>query len=73
MTGDKRILTKGDNNYSDDTVLYVSGQDWLQEDHIMGRAVGFLPYVEDGAIVMNDYPYIKCGVIGFSGVASDDE
>ena len=66
--GRQEILTKGDNNYSDDTVLYVSGQDWLQEDHIMGRAIGFLPYVGRITIVMNDYPYIKYGVIGFLGL-----
>jgi signal peptidase len=39
--GGQELLTKGDNNYSDDTVLYAAGQDWLLESQIMGRAVGF--------------------------------
>jgi hypothetical protein len=29
-----------DNNYVDDTGLYVKGQNWLNNKHIMGRAVG---------------------------------
>ncbi|KAG8075994.1 hypothetical protein GUJ93_ZPchr0006g42622 [Zizania palustris] len=39
------ILTKGDNNLEDDRFLYAHGQLWLQQHHIMGRAVGFLQYV----------------------------
>ena len=62
------ILTKGDNNYSDDTVLYAAGQDWLHEEHIMGRAVGFLPHVGRVTIIMNDYPYVKYAVIGLLGL-----
>lgn len=66
--GRQDILTKGDNNYSDDTVLYAAGQDWLHEEHIMGRAAGFLPHVGRVTIIMNDYPYVKYGVIGLLGL-----
>ncbi|CAN0858465.1 Signal peptidase complex catalytic subunit SEC11A [Linum grandiflorum] len=39
-TGEVEVLTKGDNNYGDDRVLYAQGQLWLQRHHIMGRAIG---------------------------------
>ncbi|URE24693.1 signal peptidase [Musa troglodytarum] len=39
-TGEVQILTKGDSNYDDDRVLYARGQLWLEQHHIMGRAVG---------------------------------
>jgi hypothetical protein len=61
-SGMQRVLTKGDNNYGDDRVLYAPGQDWLHREHIMGRAVGFLPHVGRVTIIMNDYPYIKVRV-----------
>ncbi|KAL6132025.1 hypothetical protein ACLB2K_070396 [Fragaria x ananassa] len=43
-TGEVDILTKGDNNSRDDTPLYAPGQ-WLQQHHIIGRVVGFFPYI----------------------------
>lgn len=58
-TGHLDILTKGDNNYGDDKVLYAPGQEWLNRKHIMGRAVGYLPYVGMVTIIMNDFPYVK--------------
>lgn len=58
------ILTKGDNNWGDDRALYNKGQLWLNREHIMGRVVGFLPYVGQATIIMNDYPYVKYGLIG---------
>lgn len=69
------ILTKGDNNYGDDRVLYAKGQQWLNKEHIMGRAVGYLPYVGMVTIVMNDYPYVKyllISVLGLLVVTSKD-
>ncbi|CAM0877036.1 unnamed protein product [Alopecurus aequalis] len=39
-SGEVDILTKGDNNLGDDRGLYAHGQRWLQQHHIMGRAVG---------------------------------
>ncbi|KAA0058760.1 signal peptidase complex catalytic subunit SEC11A-like [Cucumis melo var. makuwa] len=39
-SGEVDVLTKGDNNYGDDRLLYAQGQQWLQRHHIMGRAVG---------------------------------
>uniref|UniRef100_A0A6T7YSY8 Signal peptidase complex catalytic subunit SEC11 n=1 Tax=Pyramimonas obovata TaxID=1411642 RepID=A0A6T7YSY8_9CHLO len=67
-TGHLDILTKGDNNYGDDKVLYAQGQEWLNKKHIMGRSIGFLPYVGMVTIVMNDFPYIKYLLIVVLGV-----
>jgi len=67
-SGNLDILTKGDNNYGDDKVLYAQGQEWLNKRHIMGRAVGFLPYVGMVTIVMNDYPYVKYLLIVVLGI-----
>ncbi|KAK7327756.1 hypothetical protein VNO77_21847 [Canavalia gladiata] len=62
------ILTKGDNNPADDRALYNHGQHWLQQHHIMGRAVGFLPYVGWATIIMTEKPILKYILIGALGV-----
>ncbi|KAE9621317.1 hypothetical protein Lal_00023555 [Lupinus albus] len=67
-TGEVEILTKGDNNYGDDRLLYAHGQLWLQRHHIMGRAVGFLPYVGWVTIIMTEKPIIKYILIGALGL-----
>ncbi|KAJ4844623.1 hypothetical protein Tsubulata_023449 [Turnera subulata] len=53
------ILTKGDSNDEDDRVLYAEGQVWLKPHDVMGRAVGFLPYVGWMTIIMTEKPVIK--------------
>ncbi|XP_021652052.2 uncharacterized protein LOC110643848 isoform X1 [Hevea brasiliensis] len=67
-TGEVEVLTKGDNNYGDDRLLYAQGQLWLQRHHIMGRAVGFLPYVGWVTIIMTEKPIIKYILIGALGL-----
>ncbi|KAE9584567.1 hypothetical protein Lal_00021758 [Lupinus albus] len=67
-TGEVEILTKGDNNYGDDRLLYAQGQLWLQRHHIMGKAVGFLPYVGWVTIIMTEKPIIKYILIGALGL-----
>ncbi|KAJ6394476.1 hypothetical protein OIU77_023644 [Salix suchowensis] len=67
-TGEVDVLTKGDNNYGDDRLLYAEGQLWLQRHHIMGRAVGFLPYVGWVTIIMTEKPIIKYILIGALGL-----
>ncbi|CAN0892143.1 Signal peptidase complex catalytic subunit SEC11C [Linum grandiflorum] len=67
-TGEVEVLTKVDNNYGDDMVLYAQGQLWLQRHHIMGRAIGFLPYVGWVTIIMTEKPIIKCILIGALGL-----
>ncbi|KAF2072001.1 hypothetical protein CYY_006690 [Polysphondylium violaceum] len=53
------ILTKGDNNPVDDRGLYAEGQLWLNRNHIIGRARGYLPYVGMVTIMMHDFPQLK--------------
>lgn len=67
-TGEVEVLTKGDNNYGDDRLLYAQGQLWLEKHHIMGRAVGFLPYVGWVTILMTEKPLIKYILIGALGL-----
>uniref|UniRef100_A0A0D9Z0I2 signal peptidase I n=1 Tax=Oryza glumipatula TaxID=40148 RepID=A0A0D9Z0I2_9ORYZ len=60
------FLTKGDNNPMDDRILYTHGQLWLQQHHIMGRAIGYLPKAGWVTLVMTEKPVIKyCNVEGF--------
>ncbi|GJN05381.1 hypothetical protein PR202_ga23002 [Eleusine coracana subsp. coracana] len=67
-TAEVDILTKGDNNFGDDRLLYAQGQLWLQQHHIMGRAVGYLPYVGWVTIIMTEKPIIKYLLIGALGL-----
>ncbi|WVZ98305.1 hypothetical protein U9M48_043766 [Paspalum notatum var. saurae] len=67
-TAEVDILTKGDNNFGDDRLLYAHGQLWLQRHHIMGRAVGYLPYVGWVTIIMTEKPFIKYLLIGALGL-----
>ncbi|EIM24274.1 signal peptidase I [Wallemia mellicola] len=52
------ILTKGDNNPGDDTVLY-KGKKWLKRDQIVGKVMGYIPYAGYITILMNDHPNLK--------------
>ena len=40
LTGDVKLLTKGDSNPVDDRSLYAEGQLWVSRDEISGRARG---------------------------------
>ncbi|KAK8597868.1 hypothetical protein V6N13_095264 [Hibiscus sabdariffa] len=62
------ILTKGDANLGDDRMLYASNRQWLQQKHIMGRAVGFLPYAGWFTIIMKEKPVIKYILVGALGL-----
>ncbi|XP_006648162.1 signal peptidase complex catalytic subunit SEC11C-like isoform X1 [Oryza brachyantha] len=62
------VLTKGDNNDEDDRMLYTNGQLWLQQHHIMGRAVGYLPKVGWVTLVMTEKPVIKYLLIAALGL-----
>eukprot|EP00275_Glaucocystis_incrassata_P001650 EC123580.1.p1 GENE.EC123580.1~~EC123580.1.p1 ORF type:complete len:181 (+),score=22.14 EC123580.1:87-629(+) len=68
VDGKVEMLTKGDNNMIDDIGLCARGQQWLQREHIIGRAKGFIPYLGMVTIIMNDYPYVKYVVIGLLGL-----
>eukprot|EP00162_Nutomonas_longa_P025173 comp9815_c0_seq1/m.11475 comp9815_c0_seq1/g.11475 ORF comp9815_c0_seq1/g.11475 comp9815_c0_seq1/m.11475 type:complete len:180 (-) comp9815_c0_seq1:66-605(-) len=62
--GSVEILTKGDNNQVDDTMLYTGpGQRWITQRDIIGRCKGFLPYLGMVTVVMNDYPMLKFALL----------
>ncbi|WVQ76069.1 signal peptidase I [Cryptococcus sp. DSM 104548] len=62
----QRLLTKGDNNPSDDIVLY-NGAEWIEREQIVGKVRGFLPYVGYVTIAMNDFPQLKYAVLAIVG------
>ena len=61
------ILTKGDNNQVDDRGLYAASQSYINKEHIIGRAKGYLPYIGMVTIIMNDYPKFKYAVLACLG------
>merc|ERR1711990_106605 len=63
----QELLTKGDNNNLDDRGLYNEGQLWLEDGEVIGRTVGYLPYVGMVTIIMNDYPVVKWVTVGLMG------
>ncbi|KAL6127135.1 hypothetical protein ACLB2K_075178 [Fragaria x ananassa] len=64
-TGEVDILTKGHNNSRDERPLYAPGdQLWLQQHHIIGRVVGFLPYAGWGNVIMTENPIVKYILVG---------
>ncbi|KAA8537508.1 hypothetical protein F0562_027116 [Nyssa sinensis] len=64
-TDEINILTKGDNNLIDDSHgIYADGQLWLERSHIMGRVIGYFPYVGWATIIMTEKPVIKYLLIG---------
>ena len=67
-SGEVKFLTKGDNNEVDDRGLYNPGQLWVERDHVVGRARGFVPYIGMVTILMNDYPKIKYVILGILGL-----
>lgn len=70
--GRVRILTKGDNNPTDDRPLYNSnrannlrgGDDpfvkrWLSEDEVLGRTKGYIPQVGKLTLFLHEFPALK--------------
>ncbi|KAL0358493.1 UNVERIFIED_CONTAM: Signal peptidase complex catalytic subunit SEC11A [Sesamum angustifolium] len=51
-TGEVDVLTKGDNNFGDDRLLYAHGQLWLQRHHIMGRSCWLEPIFGDMTFII---------------------
>ncbi|KAH7127465.1 hypothetical protein EDB81DRAFT_889262 [Dactylonectria macrodidyma] len=68
-SGEKaKLLTKGDNNMSDDTELYAKGQDYLVRKDIIGSVVGFVPFVGYVTIVLSENPWLKTVMLGIMGL-----
>ncbi|KAI0013347.1 putative signal peptidase I [Xylariaceae sp. FL0662B] len=58
------ILTKGDNNEVDDVALYPNDRKYVYRSEIIGVVRGYLPYLGWATILINEYPYLKFGLIG---------
>ncbi|KAF7552662.1 hypothetical protein G7Z17_g4186 [Cylindrodendrum hubeiense] len=68
-SGEKaQLLTKGDNNLSDDTELYAKGQDYLVRKDIIGSVVGFMPFVGYVTILLSEHPWLKTVMLGIMGL-----
>ncbi|KAL4744289.1 hypothetical protein BDW72DRAFT_188889 [Aspergillus terricola var. indicus] len=52
------ILTKGDNNALDDTMLYPAGQPYVGRDEIIGVVKGSVPALGWLAILLQTYPHL---------------
>lgn len=62
------LLTKGDNNTDDDIALY-NGPIWLHEEDVLGRIIGYVPYVGYATIMFNDNPMLKVVILGLLGLS----
>jgi len=71
--GKVRLLTKGDNNPTEDRGLYNphggNTKLWLEEEEVLGRAKGYLPKLGHLTIWLTDYPALKFMLIGGLGLA----
>ncbi|EGR31324.1 sec11, putative [Ichthyophthirius multifiliis] len=65
---DYYILTKGDNNLSDDRGLYQNRKIWLHKKDILGKIKGYCPYLGIVTIILNDYPMVKYVTLGLMGL-----
>lgn len=64
-----RILTKGDNNLRDDTMLYRRGQYMLDPKDVVSVVFGNLPFFGMLTIWVNSYPYLKSIIILICGMS----
>lgn len=62
-------MTKGDNNYADDTELYARNQFYLdREEEVIGSVVGYVPFVGYVTILLSEHPWLKTVLLGFMGL-----
>jgi len=63
------LLTKGDNNPTDDIDLYASGQFYLdRETEVIGSVVGYVPYIGYITILLSEHPWLKTVMLGMMGL-----
>lgn len=63
-----KLLTKGDNNLSDDVGLYPPGTEYLQRDDIIGSVVAYIPFVGYVTIMLSEHPSLKAVMLGLMGL-----
>ena len=60
------VVTKGDNNIIDDTVMYPNNQSYLYRRQIVGFVRGYLPFVGWTAIILQDPKCLREIIFGLS-------
>lgn len=65
--GGADILTKGDNNGVDDASFLYRGP-WLPRQHVMAKAVGYLPKAGSFSVAMDEKPWARKIVAGVLGL-----
>ncbi len=60
----QQILTKGDNNHDDDTVLYPSGRGFVNRSEVVGVVKGYLPCLGWVTIAFSQWPWLKAMLLG---------
>jgi signal peptidase len=63
-----KILTKGDNNPTDDTALYAQDQKYLNLKDIIGSVVAYIPFVGYVTILLSEHPWLKTVMLGIMGL-----
>jgi hypothetical protein len=63
-----KILTKGDNNPTDDTALYAQDQKYLNRKDIIGSVVAYIPFVGYVTILLSEHPWLKTVMLGIMGL-----
>lgn len=66
--GQQLILTKGDNNESDDIALY-NGARWMTRSNMVGKVNAYMPYVGYVTIALNDYPKLKYALLAIMALS----
>ncbi|CDK29119.1 unnamed protein product [Kuraishia capsulata CBS 1993] len=65
------LLTKGDNNPTDDLPLYAYGQTYLdREDDIVGKVMGYIPKLGYVTILITENVYFKYALLGLLGLST---
>lgn len=63
------LLTKGDNNPTDDVNLYARDQYYLdRETEVIGSVVGYVPFVGYITILLSEHPWLKTAMLGLMGL-----
>ena len=59
-----KLLTKGDNNDVDDTMLYPPDRPFLDRDDVKGVVRGYIPIVGYFAVAFSDHPWLRLVLFG---------
>ncbi|CAN3372090.1 hypothetical protein DIURU_000394 [Diutina rugosa] len=67
----QKLLTKGDNNPTDDLSLYARRQQYLDHDaDLVGTVWGYVPFLGYITILISENIYFKYGLLGLMGLSA---